>query len=1134
MRKLSLTILLSFAFVFGSAQLPAMDFGFDTYAAGGGSSQWHLVYNGINFIKNGNFNQSFIPSCDYGSGCHTGTYIPNQTVWDCDDGPSAPSYMAPLWQDTINWPYNLQWFCEINPMGASYPGYFQGFMEVRFIQPLTSGDLSFNYLMFQFNNPLPIGTPFRFEMDVSGAPMNTGTIYTDQIGAAIVHDLPELIPNSFLGDQITPNVTSPTGIPIQQAPYHMTYDFIGNGENFLIIGIFQDPNNLNTTGSIEEFPTRYWLDNVKMYRPDCPNEHITINQEDVMKCAGYNYDFFATNGIAPYDWYVDGVLQAETSNEFSFVFDSLAHVVTVACDTGFCRTSASIDLFTTQMNFDLPADTTKLCDTPVFIDPELSIENLNFSTTWTYTVQDSLGNTILTDGPTYLNSIDFDFTVDVGMEYFVKLESSSQNCVFRDSITVIDPGPLLTEEDGSSFLLFDTQDELCINAQNGYISVVAGDYPLPLEFLWNNNTSFEPQNTIDSLSHGEYSVYIRDSLWHCQAYEFEILQSTIGCGIISGDMYADLDTNCTLDSADIPFFMLKVIAEPIGNFAFTDSLGHYELLVPPGEYTVHKVDSFSSLIPYCGYVEDPAIINTPGTILNNYNFVDTLAFDSLDLNLISFSCNSLPILNREYDVTATWQNISAYFVDCRLKYYPLAEELIYEMDSIPFPTEIVEDTLYVYFDNVAPMEIVECIIPSQVIQNTSNISNELPSNVEIQLLSEIELDSTNNAASFSKFIVAAYDPNIKTSYPAGFRDPKYTDIETEQIDYFIEFQNTGNYHATDIYIIDTLDTDLIPESIEIMGSSHYMEVLYYNGVVRFDFPNIMLPDSTSNESESHGHVHFKINPRPNLPHLTEITNTAYIYFDANEAIVTNSTLNTMFDCSYFMPEFLPEMLGECPETYINTSFASDFYETNAWWVNNEFVTTDLNFSTPIGDAPVTITHIISNELCGEKQYSEVIQPAEDASIELSSTNGFITATTDLNAIQYSWYLNNQLFAITTTNTLTTTVSGEYSVIAIDANGCSAFGEHFQYFYIQVFEADFDFVKLYPNPADQIAYVELGLSNGITNIQLINLAGQIVLEQSTTLKRFEIHLEDLANGCYTIQIQNENNVTSFPLFISHQN
>jgi hypothetical protein len=53
----------------------------------------------------------------------------------------------------------------------------------------------------------------------------------------------------------------------------------------------------------------------------------------------------------------------------------------------------------------------------------------------------------------------------------------------------------------------------------------------------------------------------------------------------------------------------------------------------------------------------------------------------------------------------------------------------------------------------------------------------------------------------------------------------------------------------------------------------------------------MLPDSTTDYEGSMGYFQYRIKPLPNLPLGTQIENTAYIYFDYNAPIITNTTQN---------------------------------------------------------------------------------------------------------------------------------------------------------------------------------------------------------------------------------------------------
>jgi hypothetical protein len=53
----------------------------------------------------------------------------------------------------------------------------------------------------------------------------------------------------------------------------------------------------------------------------------------------------------------------------------------------------------------------------------------------------------------------------------------------------------------------------------------------------------------------------------------------------------------------------------------------------------------------------------------------------------------------------------------------------------------------------------------------------------------------------------------------------------------------------------------------------------------------MLPDSTTDYEGSMGFFQYRLKPLPNLPNGTQIENTAYIYFDYNAPIITNTTQN---------------------------------------------------------------------------------------------------------------------------------------------------------------------------------------------------------------------------------------------------
>lgn len=146
----------------------------------------------------------------------------------------------------------------------------------------------------------------------------------------------------------------------------------------------------------------------------------------------------------------------------------------------------------------------------------------------------------------------------------------------------------------------------------------------------------------------------------------------------------------------------------------------------------------------------------------------------------------------------------------------------------------------------------------------------------------------NNTLTHCFPIVNSYDPNDKTAYPAG-----NTDTAQKELTYTIRFQNTGNAEAQHIYITDTLSQYIDESSFQLLAYSHQPMVQLKEKAIRFNFPNINLPDSFSNEPASHGYVQYKVRLKENLPIGTEIENTAFIYFDFNAPVITNTTVNTI-------------------------------------------------------------------------------------------------------------------------------------------------------------------------------------------------------------------------------------------------
>jgi len=229
------------------------------------------------------------------------------------------------------------------------------------------------------------------------------------------------------------------------------------------------------------------------------------------------------------------------------------------------------------------------------------------------------------------------------------------------------------------------------------------------------------------------------------------------------------------------------------------------------------------------------------------------------------------------------------------------DSLIDYQTANPIPDSISGDTVMWSLSNIT----YDSLPVSPIINVITNLSAQIGDTITIKLFmypSAGDVDSSNNDFVMRYPVINSYDPNDKQVYPQGTGSEGYIS-NNQKMYYTIRFQNTGNTDAINIYVLDSLDSDLHFESLRITGSSHLMatEILPGN-VLKFNFDNIYLPDSTSNEQESHGYVMYEIDQISDLAPYTEIENTAYIYFDFNPAIVTNTVINTIYDITTELPE----------------------------------------------------------------------------------------------------------------------------------------------------------------------------------------------------------------------------------------
>lgn len=349
--------------------------------------------------------------------------------------------------------------------------------------------------------------------------------------------------------------------------------------------------------------------------------------------------------------------------------------------------------------------------------------------------------------------------------------------------------------------------------------------------------------------------------------------------MISGYVFQDLDTDGVMDSNEpgIGGIALQYGSQTI----YTDNNGLFYLLLPGDFGDILTLQYDNTVWP---------TLTTPSSINTSTGFIGS-AFFGLNTSAPNYDINgsvSLPPLvcaqSGEIDVMINNESnsISSAVI------HVTTDANINMTMAYPMPDNVNGNDLTWNLNNMAPgaSQLLRLFFSAP---DYSLMGSPLSTIVDIQTLDiNGNLISTENIFD-TEILLCAWDPNQITATPAGTGSGNIIDPGTE-IEYLIEFQNTGNAPATDIVVSNALDSDLDYSTFEWIGASHECHpiVNLVNGQLSFEFPQIMLPDSTSDEPNSHGWLRYKVHAQSNLAPGTAIDNTAYIYFDQNPAVVTNT------------------------------------------------------------------------------------------------------------------------------------------------------------------------------------------------------------------------------------------------------
>jgi uncharacterized repeat protein (TIGR01451 family) len=366
---------------------------------------------------------------------------------------------------------------------------------------------------------------------------------------------------------------------------------------------------------------------------------------------------------------------------------------------------------------------------------------------------------------------------------------------------------------------------------------------------------------------------------------------------ISGNVYFDSDSNCVKSIADIGIANQKVqlfkngslfqqtYSNLDGNYYFdTDSLSIYSTSIDTTSLP------FSIHCPINATYTDT--LTTIDSLKSNRDFAAKCK--GIDLAVTSIygarfrPASQRPIVIHAGDFSNNFGGRCATGVSGSVQIILSGPyQYVSATPGALIPTNISGDTLTYTISDFGSIDFDRAFGIVVLTDTFAIMGSQICANVQISTTVN-EIDTTNNYLTRCFSIVNSFDPNDKSVEPTLIQ-PGINNWLT----YNINFQNTGNAEAIDIFITDTLDSKLDWSTFELLSYSHFPLVQLYNtGIIKFNYPKIYLPDSTNNEPESHGYVQFKIKSKNTLLPGDVINNKANIYFDFNPPIITNTATAT--------------------------------------------------------------------------------------------------------------------------------------------------------------------------------------------------------------------------------------------------
>ena len=409
----------------------------------------------------------------------------------------------------------------------------------------------------------------------------------------------------------------------------------------------------------------------------------------------------------------------------------------------------------------------------------------------------------------------------------------------------------------------------------GYVTVAhtypaAGNYTIH-EVLYDGTTA------IDSLQFGYENVF---------------------CATLPVKFYYDYNQDCIMDSSDFSMGQ-PILTEVDSNGVPVDTISatsgfYYSCHGSVGDvYAFKIIGNPGSIAPACpstGIVTESLV---PGMFIYPVQYVafNCTAGSAFDLGVHA----TIPVtgIHDEWgDVYLSNSYCAPVDATLTLHYSPKYAGAPSQVS--PTPLTIAGDSIVWAVSALAALDANPRHLHYQVNYGTTTLTVGDTVNSYFYLTPTIgDTNTSNNCVIINDTVKSGCDPNEMSVTPSGCMHATSSAIPLQ---YTINFMNIGNDTAFNIYVMDTLSSNVDPSSLRIIMATNTMNTVLYNAagysIVKFDFPAINLVDSATCPQCSGG-VIFNINTIAGLDSGATVFNHAGVFFDDNPVVMTNTVENAI-------------------------------------------------------------------------------------------------------------------------------------------------------------------------------------------------------------------------------------------------